>query len=280
MVSELTDILAYPFMRNAIYACVLASIACGIIGTLVVTNRLAFLAGGTSHAAYGGIGLAFHYHLPVLPCTIAFSVCAALLMGFLTLRQEAQPGAKDANLDASIGVLWAAGMAFGIILIELTPGYAGELMGFLFGSILSVPLEDIFLMAAFDAVLVLLLWFFYQGFWAVSLDKEFARARGLPVNALTLLIIALTAITVVILIRLVGLILVLALLTIAPSLARRMCITLHGTMILASGLSLFFCLAGIAISWLTDLSSGATIIAVATVCFLLSHVPGVRVRGS
>lgn len=260
------DMFASPFMRHALLAALFASIACGITGTLVIQNRLTFLAGGAAHAAYGGIGLAFYFALPVLPCTVFFALAASLLMGALSLRGT--DNSRVESPDTAIGVLWSAGMAFGIILIELTPGYAGELMGFLFGSILTVPKGDLLLMGLFDLALPLLLLIFRQGVWALSLDREFARTRGLPVNALYLLLVGITAVTVVLLIRIVGLILVLALLTIPPALARRHCQSLFSRMALASLLAFLFCLGGLILSWHTDISSGAAIIAVAALCYI------------
>ena len=273
---SLCDMLAYPFMRNALLASLLASVACGVVGTYVIHNRLTFLAGGASHAAYGGIGIALYWHLPLMPCTIAFSLLASMLMAAYSLRRNGRTGYS--SHDTAIGVLWAAGMALGIILIELTPGYAGELMGFLFGSILAVPSGDLIGMAIFDCVLLLLVGCFHQGLWAVSLDREFARARGLPVHALYLLMVGLTAVTVVMLIRVVGLILVLALLTIPPFLAMRFCRSLHSAMIAATLLSLCFCLGGLILSWKTDTSSGASIIAVATLTYFLAQLPRFKRR--
>ena len=266
-------VLSYSFMQHALVACLLASLACGIMGTLTVQNRMTFLAGGASHAAYGGIGLAFFFKLPVLPCTILFSFLAALLMGAITLKGEAKGGGGVPSTDAAIGVLWAAGMAFGIILIELTPGYAGELMGFLFGSVLAVPVDDILSMAVFDIILLVVVFLFRHGIWAVSLDKEFARTRGLPVNALFLLMVGLTAVSVVMLIRVVGLMLVLALLTIPPHIARRLSKSLYSSMAYACILSLVFCLLGLALSSKTNLSSGASIIAVSAGAYFLAFVP-------
>lgn len=266
--------LASPFMHSAALASLLAAVACGIVGTLVVQSRLTFLAGGASHAAYGGIGIAFHWSLPVLPCTLLFSLAASLLMGALCLRGECRDDSYAGKVDTAVGVLWAAGMAFGIILVECTPGYAGELMGFLFGSILTVPGDDLAVMACFDVLLLALLGCFRQGLWALCLDREFARARGLPVKALFLLLVGMTAVAVVMLIRIVGLILVLALLTIPPYLARSFCNSLYSTMLAAGTLSLLFCLAGLTLSWHADLSSGASIIAVAAAAYFLAHIPG------
>ena len=264
---------SYLFLQNALWAALLASVACGIVGTLVVCNRLTFLAGGASHAAYGGLGLAIFFGWPPLVCTLLFSLGASLLMGFVSLNTPARLAGKEGGADSAIGVLWAAGMAFGIILIELTPGYAGELMGFLFGSILTVPQADIWAMALFDALLVLVLVFFRQGLWAISIDKDFAQARGLPVRFLYLLLVGLTALAVVMLIRIVGLILVLALLTIPPAIARRFCHSLYTCMAVAGVCSLLFSLAGLVLAWYTNISSGAAIIAVSTLAYGLATLP-------
>ncbi len=206
--------LSYDFMQQALAASLLASIACGVIGTLVVVNRLVFLAGGVSHAAYGGVGLAFHYGWPVLPSAIGFSVASSMLMAGVALK-------RPEKADTAIGVLWAAGMAFGIILIDLTPGYKADLMSFLFGSILAVPVTDLYLMAALDAALLAVVALCHQTLLVTSFDREFAEARGLPVRTAHYLVVGMTAVGVVMLIRVVGLVLVMALLTIPPFIAAR-----------------------------------------------------------
>lgn len=260
----MTDLLAYDFLRNALLAGLLASVACGIIGTLVVVNRVVFVAGGISHAAYGGVGLAFFLGLPVLPVTIAFSLGVAAVMAGVTFgRRE--------RADTVVGVLWAAGMAFGIILMDLTHGYNVDLMSFLFGSILSVPVSDLWLMAGLDLLLVLAVAFGYRGFLAMSFDPEFAGLRGVPVRLLHLAMLGMIAVSIVMIIRVVGLILVIALLTIPPYLAERGGRSLGGMMGSATLYSMFFCLGGLALSYAYDLTSGASIIAVATVWFFASH---------
>lgn len=253
------DALSYDFMQHAIMAAVLASIACGVIGTLVVVNRLTFLAGGVAHAAYGGIGIAVYAGLPFLPCTIIFSLASSLLMARLSFRHHERA-------DAAIGVLWAAGMALGIILLDLTEGYRADFMSFLFGSILSVPTSDIIFMLVVDALLLGIIALCHQALLVVSFDRDFAEARGLPVHLLHMLIIAMAAVTIVMLMRVVGLILIMALLTI-PSFMARSASSLPAMMLRASLWSLFFCLAGLALSYQFDISSGAAIIAVAVVCF-------------
>lgn len=273
MTGGLLDVLGFDFMRHALAAGLLASLACGVIGSLVVVNRLVFLAGGVAHAAYGGVGLAFATGLPVLPCAVGFSVLSALGMAGVSLR-------APERADAVIGAMWAGGMAFGVILLDLTPGYNTDLMSFLFGSILAVPGSDLAVMAVLDAVILGLTGWYYKDLLAMSYDREFARTRGAPVTGLYLMLMALTAMAVVMIIRVVGLILVVALMTIPPYLAERRCRSLAGMMLVSSLLSVVFCLAGLTLSYACDLTSGASIIAVASAAFglslLLERLPGRR----
>ncbi|SBV91494.1 conserved membrane hypothetical protein [uncultured delta proteobacterium] len=259
------SVLAYPFMQHAVLAALLCSIACGIIGSLVILNRLSYLAGAVAHAAYGGIGIAFIAGLPVLPCTMGFSLASSLVMAKTMIKNgDIAPGQ---TADTAMGILWAGGMALGIILIDLSPGYAGDLMGFLFGSILAVPVENLVFMAALDLALLGMLYRYGQGLTAVTLDPEFSRARGLPVTGLFYLLVGMTAVAVVMLLQIVGLILVIALLTIPPYMGRRMTRSLPGMMLASSLLCFAFCLGGVAVAYVFDLSPGAVIIAVATAAY-------------
>lgn len=143
------------FMRNALLAGFLTSIACGIIGTLVVVNRIVFISGGIAHAAYGGIGIAFYLGIPLLAGTTGFSLLISILMAMVTLKNKQRA-------DTIIGVLWAVGMALGIILMDLTPGYHVDLMSYLFGSILAVPGSDLWLMIGVDLLILVTVFFLLQ----------------------------------------------------------------------------------------------------------------------
>lgn len=266
------EALSYEFMQNALIAGVLASIICGIIGALVVVNRVVLLAGGVAHASYGGVGLAFFLGLPMLPVTAGFAVCAALLMALVTMKVKERA-------DTFIGVMWAAGMALGIILLDITPGYNVDLMSYLFGGILATPQSDLILMSGLAAVVLLVVFTCYKGFWVMSFDEDFARSRGVPVTLLYFIMLALIALSVVMVIRVVGLILVIALLTIPPQIAERRTGSLFSMMILSSVLSMFFCVSGLLLSYQLNLSSGATIIAVSVAGFMLSAVLG-KLRGT
>lgn len=267
-INEMWDALQFEFMRNALLAGVLVSISCGIIGTLVVVNRIVFISGGIAHAAYGGIGLAiFTGFSPTLGAAF-FAVAVSMIMGAVSLKNKHRA-------DTIIGVLWAVGMAFGIILIDLTPGYNVDLMSYLFGSILAVPETDIWFMIPLDIVILLTIVIFYKEFIAMSYDEEFAFVVGIPVKLLYFVLLCMTALSVVMIIRVVGLILVIALLTIPPYIAEKYARSLGEMMVLSIFLGILFTLAGLWLSYNYDFTSGATIIMVAGVAFFISQTAGV-----
>jgi zinc transport system permease protein len=257
------DALHFEFMRHALVAGLLASIICGIMGTLVVANRIVFLSGGIAHAAYGGIGLAFFMGWPYLVGTIGFSLAAALVMAAVTLRARHLA-------DTIIGVIWAVGMATGIILLDLTPGYNVDLMSYLFGSILTVPAADLWIMLGTGIGVTGFVAVFYQDLLTLSYDEEFARIRGVPVSALYFALIGLLAVSIVMVIQVVGLILVIALLTIPPFIVERYAQSLFQMMVGASILGAVFTVAGLWLSYAFDLTSGASIIMVAGAAFFFA----------
>ena len=263
------EALQLEFMRNALAAGILVSLVCGVIGTLVVVNRIVFLAGGIAHAAYGGIGLAFFMGWPYAAGTTSFSLLAAAAMAAVTLKAKHRA-------DAMVGVIWAVGMAVGVILLDLTPGYHVDLMSYLFGSILAVPASDLWQMAAVGAGVILIVTWHYNDFLAMSYDDEFARLRNVPVTFLYCLLLGMIAVAVVMIIRVVGLILVIALLTIPPYIAEKFTGSLRSMMVASSALSCLFTLTGLWLSYLLNLTSGATIILVAAAGFLLAHIWGRR----
>ena len=256
------DALQYEFMRNALAAGLLASVICGIMGTLVVVNRIVFLSGGVAHAAYGGIGLSFFMGWPYLVGTLGFSFTAAMVMAAVSLKAKHRA-------DTIIGVIWAVGMACGIILLDLTPGYNVDLMSYLFGSILTVPHADLWGMLIVGVLITGFVIYFYKDLLAISYDEEFARIRGVPIRALYFALIGLLAVTIVMVIRVVGLILVIALLTIPPFMVEKYAKSLFQMMIGSSLLGAVFTICGLWLSYAFDLTSGASIILVAGFTFFL-----------
>lgn len=256
------EALSFEFMQNAIIAGLLVSIASGIIGSLIVVNRMVFLAGGIAHTSYGGIGIAIYFGLPIFLGASIFSVSAALLMAYLTINQRER-------IDIFIGLIWAVGMAIGIILVDLTPGYNVDLMSYLFGSILAVSSSDIYYMGTLLVSIILIVTLFYRDILAVSYDSEYATLRGINVKIFYTLILVLSALTVVIAIKVVGLILVIALLTIPIYIAEKIANSLYGMMIVSGLLSSLFTILGLILSYSYNLTSGAAIIIVSAISLFI-----------
>ena len=252
------DILNYEFIQNAILAGLLVSFASGIIGSLIVVNRMVFLAGGIAHTSYGGIGIAVYFGLPIFLGASVFAVLAALLMAIITLNQ------RD-KIDTFIGLIWAVGMAIGIIFVDLTPGYNVDLMSYLFGSILAVTSDDLTYMSVLLFSIILIVSIFYREILAVSYDSLYASLRGINVKFFYTLILILSALTIVIAIKVVGLILVIALLTIPIYISEKLSNSLGMMMFISGILSSFFSMIGLIFSYQFDITSGASIILVSTV---------------
>ena len=257
------EALQFEYIRHAIMASLLGSIACGVIGSYVVVKRIGYISGGIAHASFGGIGLGYFLGVNPLYCLIPFSLASAWGIGLISRK-------VNVSEDITIGLFWATGMALGIIFIGLTPGYAPDLFSYLFGNILTVPMLDIYFMAGLDLLILVTVFLFYKEFLAVSFDEEYARASGVKTLFIYLLLLSLVAVTVVIMVRIVGIILVIALLTIPPAIARQYTYNLPKMMLLSVVLGAFFSTTGLWISYVIDMASGATIILLLAVSFLFS----------
>lgn len=254
--------LQFEFMRNALLAGLLVSLAAGIVGVYVVLNRVATLSGGIAHAAYGGVGMAYFFGFDPLLGGMIFSLIAALGMKLVQRRTRQRA-------DTLIGVMWAVGMAIGIIFVDRSPGYKVDLMSFLFGSILAVSPFEIAVIAVLDVVILLTVAALYRSLLSISYDETFATVRGVPVETISLVLTALIALTVVMMMRVVGLILVIALLTLPAAIANLFARDMRQMMILASVLGAFFTLIGLWLSYTYNLTSGAAIILAAAATYLL-----------
>jgi zinc transport system permease protein len=261
--------LEFEFMRHALVAAVLVSVACGIVGTFVVVKRIVFISGGISHAAFGGIGLGYWLGINPLLAVLPFSLGAAIAIGLLGSRLRVSE-------DAAIGVLWTMGMALGVLLVQLSPGYAPDLHSYLFGNILTVPRFDLLLMLGADLLIVGVVLAFFREFAVISFDEEFATVLGIPARLIGLLLLCLVALSVVVLIRVVGIILVIALLTMPASIARQFTSSLKQLMVIAVLVGVTLTTAGLWLSYVLDLSSGATIVLLLGTAFLT--VSGLRPR--
>jgi zinc transport system permease protein len=268
----------YQFLQVALASGILASIACGLVGSYVVVRRITFLAGGIAHCVLGGLGAARYLAVahgwqiwlpgrgwePLHPLygAVFAALLAAVIIGFVSLRARERE-------DTLIGALWAIGMALGIIFIQLTPGQNVDLMGYLFGSVLMVTSDDLWLLGGLDALVIGVGLLFYNQLLGVCFDDEFARLRGLRVDLYYILLLCLTALTVVLLASVVGIIMVIALLTLPVAIAGHFCRTLWQLMLAAGLLSMAFTTSGLAVGYNLDLPPGAVSILLAGSVYVL-----------
>jgi ABC-type Mn2+/Zn2+ transport systems, permease components len=259
---EIFDLLQYAFIQRAIIATLLTSIACGVIGVYVVTKKIVFIAGGISHACFGGLGLSFYLGLNPLIGLLPFSVLSAAALGFLSKKTRVSE-------DTAIGILWSLGVAVGVILIYLTPGYAPDLMTYLFGNILTVPASDIWLMVGIDILILAVVILFYKEFLSMCFDEEFTKVVGVSSDKIYLLLLCLLALTTVVMIKVVGIILIIAMLSIPASISRKFSHNMKTMMIYSSIIGAILSLVGLLLSYYFDLPSGATIILVMSIVYLI-----------
>lgn len=207
-----TGIFQYEFIVKGLLGAIFASITAGLAGTYIVSKKMVFLSGGITHASFGGIGIGYFAGInPVLGAAV-FSIMSALGVEYLSVRQKIRE-------DSAIGILWAFGMATGIIFIYLTPGYSPNLMSYLFGSILTVTYADIIALGIMSVVLILYFSIFYRTILYISFDEVFASTYSEYVNVFKYITTALIALTIVLNIRMAGVVLVISLLTIPPNIA-------------------------------------------------------------
>ena len=265
-------LLALDFFRDALVASLLASVLCGVVGTLVVLTRLVSIAGGVAHAAFGGLGVAYWAGADPRLGALAVAAFSAVALGMLE-RERVR------RLDAAIGVLWAVGMAVGLVFLHWTPGYAPDLLAYLFGNILLLGPSDLALAgAAVVAVLVLLAWRGRE-LVAVAFDEEAARLQGLRTRAYGILLLLLAAVSVVVLLQLVGIVLAVALLTLPPLAALRLARSIAGVVALATATCLAMTVGGLLLSWTLDLPSGPVMVLLgATLLGLAQLAPRRRSR--
>ena len=241
------------FFRNAFIAAFFASITCGIIGTYIVSRRIVFISGGITHASFGGIGMGYYFGFNPILGAVVFGILSALGIEFFTKR-------ADLREDSAIAILWSLGMALGVIFIFLTPGYAPNLMSYLFGNILTVSTEDLIYLLSLAIFVIGVFLIFYRMIIFVSFDEEFALTNNAPVRLFNALLMCLVALTIVLNIRVVGIILVMSLLTIPQAIANLFTKRFDYMMFYSIGFGFLGSVTGLSFSYIYDIPSGAAII--------------------
>lgn len=247
------SILGMDFFRNALLASLLASITCGIIGTYIVSRRIVFISGGITHASFGGIGMGYYMGFDPILGAVLFGIFSALGIEFFTRK-------ADLREDSAIAMLWALGMALGIIFIFLTPGYAPNLMSYLFGNILTVSMTDLMFLTLLTVGIISFFVLFYRMILFISFDEEYALTNNTPVRLFNMILICLVALTIVLNIRVVGIILVMSLLTIPQAISNLFTRYFHKMIFLSIFFGFAGSMTGLVFSYLYDIPSGAAII--------------------
>ena len=259
------DWLQYTFFQHALIGSLLASIACGLVGTYIVTRRLVFISGGLTHASFGGIGIGLYTGIPPILSAAVFAVLSAFGVEWLSKRW-------DMREDSAIAVFWALGMAVGVMFTFLSPGFAPDLSAYLFGNILTITWGDLMLLAGVAGALGLFFAFFRHPIVQVAFDREFARSQGLPVQVLEYMLMMFIALTIVACLRMVGIVLVISLLTIPQMTANLFSHRFHRIVWLSIGIGYASCLGGLYLSFHGNIPSGAAIIFFSIVIYAVCKV--------
>jgi zinc transport system permease protein len=259
------NIFEYSFVVKSLLGALFASITAGLAGTYIVSRRLVFLSGGISHASFGGIGLGHFLGINPVAGAAIFGVGSALGIEYLSNRGKMRE-------DSAIGILWALGMAIGIIFIYLTPGYAPNLMSYLFGSILTVTKGDLIALGIISLILIIYTAVFYRTLLYISFDENYARTFTRHVDLFKYISIVLVGLAIVLNIRMAGVIMIISLLTIPANIIMLFTRKYLNIVIWSTAISFFSICSGFAISWFTNLPTGAVIVTVLVFFWLISRL--------
>lgn len=257
---ELIELLQYTFFQHALLGSLFASIACGIIGTYIVTRRLVFISGGITHASFGGIGIGLYAGVSPILSAAVFSVLSAFGVEWLSKR-------SDMREDSAIAVFWTFGMAVGIIFSFLAPGFTPDLSSYLFGNILTITQSDIWMLAILSGVLTLFFSIFLRPILAIAFDREFARSQRMPVAAFEYMLMMFIALTIVACLRMVGIVLAISLLTLPQMTANLFTHNFKRIIWLSILLGYASCIGGLFLSYSLQVPSGASIIFVSILIY-------------
>ena len=251
--SGILELFNYTFFQHALLGSLFASIACGIIGTYIVTRRLVFISGGITHASFGGIGIGLYTGISPILAAAIFSVLSAFGVEWLSKR-------KDMREDSAIAVFWTFGMAIGIIFSFLAPGFTPDLSAFLFGNILTITLTDIGMLVILSIILIGFFYFFLTPVIYIAFDREYARSQRIPVRLFEYILMMFIALTIVACLRMIGIVLVISLLTLPQMTANLFTHSFKKIIFMSIGIGFISCSGGLLLSYQLQVPSGAAII--------------------
>lgn len=265
MIDFINDLSQFAFLQNAMIASLLCGMVCGLAGSYIVARRLVFLSGGITHASFGGIGMAFYLGIDPLVGALSFAVASALGLESLTRGGRLRE-------DSAIGVLWAFGMAAGIVFVFLTPGYTPDLMSFLFGSILTITTQQLWWSGGVALILLLLFGLFGRTILYVAFDPEFSATQKIPSRVVNGVMLTVVAASIVITIRLVGVMLLVSLFTIPPLIAGLFAKRFQKISVWAMVVTTFSLVCGLFVSYKTQLPPGASSVIILALLYAVAGI--------
>lgn len=258
------DIIQYGYLSNALAACILSGILCGIAGTYVVCRRMVFLSGGITHASFGGLGIAFYLGTNPILGAMLFAVASSLGIEWASSKGKIRE-------DSAIGIMWGFGMAVGALFMSLRPGYtSGDLSSYLFGSIITVTDSDVIALGILTAAIVLgtILWL--RPVMYVAFDREFASSQGVHTKIVSYAMAAILAVTIVMSIRIMGIVLLISLLTMPVAIVNLFSKSYAKITLWSAITASVSSVAGVVASYYLEVPSGAAIIFILTITLIIA----------
>lgn len=259
------ELFAYPFFLRALGAIVLISIAMAVTGVYVMSRRMVFISGGITHACFGGLGLGYFLGFSPVALAAVFAVGGSLGVDWLSRKARVRS-------DSAIAVIWAVGMALGVLFIFLGDGYVPQLNTFLFGNVLTVTNTDLWIFLGFTALLLLFFLFFGRTIEAVSFDRDFARVNRLPVTFIDTAMTLFVSLAIVLSIRLVGIMLLMSMLSLPQIIAETRCRRYRTLMIFSGIVAIAGGVGGLLLSAWCGVPASATIVLLLAVLFILAKL--------
>ena len=259
------ELLQYSFFTNALLGIVIISVAAAFIGTYIITRRLVSISGGVTHACFGGLGLGYYLGVNPIMMAAVFAITASAGVEWLSERYRVRE-------DSATAVVWALGMAIGVLFIFLTPGYVPELNAFLFGNILTISSSDLVAFAIYTIILILFFALFYDKIIACAFDRDFARVSQLPVKVISYLMTAMVAVCIVLTIRLVGIMLLMSMLTLPQMIAEMFAPRFKMMVLLSMVISIVCGVVGLFMSAMINVPCAAIIVILFAVIFIICRI--------
>lgn len=259
------DLFTYTFFQNAVLSTLLASVACGIVGTYITVKRMSVISGSIAHTAFGGLGIATFFGFPPMLGAVGISLLAA--WGIALFRQRARE-----RFDVLLNALWATGMAVGLLFLFFTPGYHGDMFSYLFGNILLIGWSDVLVSLLLATVVISTVVTLYPLLLTVTFDEHYAITRNLPVGTAMTILLSLIALTIVLTLRVVGIVLIIALLSMPAATAQLFTRKLSHMMLVSIALCLLETIGGLLLATTLNIPPGPTITLMVTAFYLIALI--------